>query len=189
MRNMRDGFTLIETMVVVGILILISGVVFGLGNSIFRQNFVMQTSLMSDQDARQTLRDLERELRSATAADNGAYVIAQAATSSFTFFSDIDGDGLRDQIRYFVSGKAFKRGVIKPTGSPLVYATSSEVVTMAVNRLADPTQTIFDYYDKSYSGSGSSLAAPINIPSIRLVKVTLGTYSTWIVIRSLKDNL
>lgn len=185
----NNGFTLVEVLVGMGILILISGSLFAFGAFIFRQNNVLQTGLLANQDARQTLRHLEGELRSATASDTGAYVVAQATANSFTFFSDIDGDGLHEQIRYFVSGTTLKRGVIKPTGSPLVYNPASETLTTVVNQLADPGQTIFNYYDKNYVGTGAALSLPIDIPAIRLVKVTLGDYSTQVVIRSLKDNL
>jgi prepilin-type N-terminal cleavage/methylation domain-containing protein len=186
---MRHGFTLVEMLVAIGIFILIVGALFSLGRFIFRQNVILQTGLLAGQDARQTLGRLAVELRAATTADTGAFAIAQAATSSLIFFSDIDGDGFHDRVRYFTSGATLKRGIIKPTGSPLSYNPASEILTTAVNRLANPNQTIFNYYDKNYAGTSTPMTAPIDFPAIRLVKATVGVYTTQVVIRSLKDNL
>ncbi len=72
-----------------------------------------------------------------------------------------------------MSGKTLKRGVIKPTGNPLTYVTSSEAITDAAHDIANTSTQIFYYYDSNYSGAEAPLASPIDITKIRVVKITL----------------
>ena len=190
-----------EILVVVGILILLTGVLTSWEVGIFRQNNSLQNSLLADQDARSALRNLVATLRAATPSDTGAYALGAAASTSLTFFSDLNGDGLHEQIRYFTDGSNLNLGILKPTGSPLVYNQANEVVTTVVRDLVSFGPTRFNYYDDTYAGTTSPLAFPINIPSVRLVKITFAInkdpvrqltpaiYQSQVTIRSLKDNL
>ena len=38
----------------------------------------------------------------------------------------LDDDGLKEKIRYYLTGTTLKKGVIKPTGSPPVYLSANE---------------------------------------------------------------
>src|SRR3989344_1082413 len=98
---MRLGFTLVEILVTVAILALLLGVLIVFETDIFQQNSILQNSLLANQDARQALRRLTAELRSAGPSAGGAYALAQATPTTITFFSDADGDGAADQLRYF----------------------------------------------------------------------------------------
>jgi hypothetical protein len=141
-------------------------------------------------------------LRSASQSSTGAYPIAAASSTSLTYFSDIDHDGLKEQVRYFLSGTTLKRGVIKPSGNPLTYNTANEKITNLVrNIIRDDANPIFSYYDSSYDGSSSAMTNPPNILNIRLIKITFlidrdpatapaaAEFSTQVSIRNLKDNL
>ncbi len=186
---MSRGFTLVEILVTVGIFVLLIGAVTGFQKFVFSQNRLTQNDLLINQDARAALRALTAELRSARPGVTGAYPIAEAASSTLTFFSDVTGDGLPDQLRYFVAGGELRRGLSPAAGAPAGYATTSETVSVMARDLPPTAPAIFTYYDRNYAGTSTPLTAPVNIAAIRLIKATINSYTTQVVPRSLKDNL
>lgn len=197
------GVTLPELLVVVGITGIIVLALTSFQKDIFFNNKFATDSLTSAQDARSILRTMIAELRVTSPSSNGAYAIAQAATSSITFFSDTDGDGVKDQIRYYLTGTTtLKKGVVKPTGSPLVYNSANETFkTLAINLKNNSSSPLFEYYDSGYAGTSSPMTYPLDITRIRLVKINLlidadpnrspvpRTYTSQTSLRNLKDNL
>ncbi len=196
------GFSLIEILVAVGILGVIMIVVSQFQVNIIGYNKSSSDSLQSAQDARSILRVMVKELRSAKPGSNGSYPIVQAATSSVTFFSDIDADGQQEQIRYFISSTLLQKGTIKPTGSPLAYSSAQETFsTLAYNIKNATSSSLFEYFDNAYSGTSSPLTAPVNVTDVRLVKINLmidadpnrspipRLYTSQVMLRNLKDNL
>jgi hypothetical protein len=202
----REGFTLIEIVLVVA---MTAGVVFVVAS--FRSNLDMMENLLnqklqSRQDIDQSMQIMTTEIRSAGPSSLGAYAIESASTSSFAFFSDTDKDGVYERVRYFVATTTgatttIKRGIVKPTGNPLVYATSSETVTTAIVNVIRPSSTpVFSYFDANYTGSEAALASPVDATRIRLVKVNIYAdinpstapiptlFSTMINIRNLRTN-
>lgn len=198
---MSRGFTLVEVLVVVGIVVLITGALTSFERTIFTQNSLLQNNLLADQDARTALRSFVAELREAAPSDAGAYAIASAASTSITFYADVKGDGLHDRIRYFVATSTLWRGFLKPTGSPLVYNNANETVTTLARGLTSSSPTIFSYYNDNYAGTSTPLAFPVDVAAVRLVQLTLSIdndpnqppgpsiYTTEVSVRSLKDNL
>ena len=198
----KKGFTLIEILMVVAILGLIMVAVFSFQVNIFRYNKYSDDSLQSAEDARAILKTMVKELRSTKQGSNGAYPIVQSATSSIIFYSDIDTDGLQEQVRYYLSTTTLKKGVIKPTGSPLSYVSSQEAFsTLAYNIKNSTSTSLFEYYDNTYTGTSSSLLQPVNVSNVRLVKINLlidadpnrspipRLYTSGVILRNLKDNL
>jgi Tfp pilus assembly protein PilW len=178
----RRGFSFLEVIFFVAISAIILVAVMGIKNNVGGlQNFINQ-KLMSRQDLDQTFQILVTEIRSAQPSGLGSYPIVAATSTSFTFFSDVDRDSLIDQVRYFwatstVSSTVtniLKRGVIKPTGSPFVYATSSEKITTVVNNIILSTSTpIFSYFGSAATTTAVALTYPIDVASIRFVKINL----------------
>ena len=126
MKKFNRGFSLVEIVVVVGILGVIMLAISSFQVNVITNNKYSQDSLSSAQDARSILSVIVRELRSASPGNDGSFAIAQAATNTIVFYSDTDGDGLKEKIRYFVSTTTLKKGIIKPTGSPLSYVAANE---------------------------------------------------------------
>lgn len=166
-----SGFTLIEVVIVMGLfaIISISIVFFALDISKF-QIFLGET-LQSEEDIQKVLGIMIPEIRSIALSNNGSYPIAAASSSSFTFYSDLGGDGLTDRIRYFLDGSDFKKGIIVPTSNPVFYDITSEQLTTVASNLT--SGNIFYYYDDNYDGLQSSLTIPIDLSKIRLIKVEL----------------
>ncbi len=167
------GFTLIEILVSAAIFVVIIAVIFLLSANISTFSLSLAQSFETQQEAQQTLETMASEMRPMESSGLGAYAIAQVSTSSITFFSDIDGDGVPDQVRYFLDGTTFKKGVIKPAGNPLVYDPNSEQISEMVHNMAMGTSSIFTYYDSGYDGSEPPMAYPINISNIRTVSIRL----------------
>lgn len=196
----QKGVTLIETLFGVAVFALIAIAIGTFGRNLWYYNTAIGNGLDSADAGRNLLKLITTEIRTASAANTGAYTISQASASSFTFYSDVDDDGIRERIRYFSSGTNFQRGIIEPSGNPLTYNSANEVVKTVASNVTNGS-TIFDYYDKNYDGSTAALTSPITIPSVRLVKITVVvdkdanrppapmTFSTQVSMRNLKDNL
>jgi hypothetical protein len=195
------GVTLIELLVVVVILFVISFAFGKFQKDIFASNDEYTHRLYAEQEARTSLKNLIAELRSAEQSNTGDYPIILASSSAITFFSDIDGDGLQERIRYYLDGTTLHKAVLKPTGSPYSYIESNETNSYEINNVVTPGGQIFSYYDRNYTGTSSALSFPVNISSIRLVKVNITidanptrspepiTFESQVTIRNLKDNL
>lgn len=195
----EDGFSLVEVLFGVSIFILIIGVLTLFSRNIWVYNSSVSLGLVNADAGRQVLKTMVSEIRTASDANTGAYAIGAAGNATFTFYSDIDDDGLKEKVRYFRAGTTLQKGATKPTGSPLTYSSLNEKIsTLAYNVI---NTSIFEYYDKNYDGTTAPLSSPVNIPAIRLIKIIITieqdpnrppapkTFSTEVSIRNLKDNL
>jgi len=198
----KNGFTLAEILVSIGIFVFIGLAVASFERDIFFLNNSLQSNLSAQIDARQLLRTVVSELRGASPSSLGSYTIAQAATSTITFYSNIDKDILKERVRYFLSGSDLHRGIIKPTGSPLVYNSESESVDVVIRNVVNGTSTAtFEYFDGFFTGTSSPLVQPVSALSVRLVRITVVidsdpnrppgpiTVTSMGTLRNLKDNL
>ena len=167
------GFTLLELLISIGIL---AGVIFtvfyfiysisNLGNY-FIQSFEVQ------QELQLTFQKIIPEMRSMDVSNIGSYPLAEKASSSIKFYSDYDGNGLYDQVRYFVSSSTFKRGFIIPTDNPLTYNSANEKIDDLAHNIIMSTSSIFSYFGSNYTGSESELASSTVISNVRVIKIKL----------------
>lgn len=167
----NSGLTLMEIVILVGILGMITLATLVFQQDFFKVNRLVQGSLGRETEVRRLLKFFAEELRSAVPSSAGGYLIEQATDSSFVFFANIDSDDLKERIHYFLSGNTLKKGVLKPSGLPLTYNPANEVLQNLIGDV-NPA-TIFSYYDSTYDGTGSSLVQPVEVAKIRLVKVTI----------------
>lgn len=171
-RHTQRGMTLIELLIAISITAGALAIVtfFAIDLSNFGIN--LGDRLENERELELTLRTMTSELRSMGPGGNGAYPIAQASSSSFTFFSDIDADGAFEQVRYFASGTTLYKGVTNPTGAdPITYPPTSETVTEVVHNIVNATN-IFSYYPEGYAPETGKLGVPINVSFIRMLKIT-----------------
>ncbi len=193
----KKGFTLVETLVGIGIFVLIIAAIALLGKNIWVYNSFISEELDSENTNQKALKNMIAEIRTASSGNDGAYAISQASTTSFTFYSDIYDNGLKEKVRYFLNGSSLQKGVIIPTGTPLGY-TGTEIITTIIPNVT--SSSVFYFYDKNYDGTTPPLS-PIDISKIRLVKITVTTdknpntspppitTSSQVMLRNLKDNL
>ena len=175
MHNDQRGVTLIELLVAMFIMSLVVTAGFMLQNDIFKLNKILFGQLSAQGEAQQALRQFTSDMRTAVPSSTGSYPIAQASTSSITFYANVDSDTLVERIRYFASSTTLKRGVLKPSGSPLVYNSASEKITDLVHGIANGTTSMFNYFDSTYTGAATNtpLAQPVATQLIRLVQLYL----------------
>jgi|ERR1035437_9447336 prepilin-type N-terminal cleavage/methylation domain-containing protein len=202
MKSINKGFTLTEMVVATAIFVMIGVVVANFAANIFSFNYSTQGNLGAQIDGRHVLKQMISELRSASPSAAGAYPIAVAGTSSLTFFSDVNSDGTKEQLRYYVSGLSLMRGQTVPSGNPPTYPSGNETSQIVIHNVRNGTSTpIFDYFDTNYAGTSSPITIPVNIPAVRLIRVTVIidsdpnrspnpiTVTSLGVLRNLKDNL
>ena len=172
---LRDnrGITLVEIIVAVSVFSFLALAITSLFLTSWRYNSIVWEQLKTQNEGRKATQDFVNELRTASQSSIGAYPIEAAATTSVTFYTNIDTDTLRERVRYFMSNRNLKRGVIKPTGNPLTYNSLNEVVTEVAHDVANTTTPVFYYYDSNYSGAEAALTYPIDVTAIRVIKITL----------------
>ena len=165
----RRGISLFEIILAVGIagVLVVVAIRFGLVLSNLGTAIGNQTQAI--QDAHLGFQVMVTDIRSMGVSSLGAYAIESAATNSIIFFSDINQDGLFDRVRYFFGTSTLQKGVVKPAGNPLVYTTSSEVITTAIPNVI-VNKSMFDYFDSNYTGTQSSLVPPIDPLAVRVVR-------------------
>lgn len=200
-RKNNRGYSLAEMLIVVGILSAIIFVVTTFQKDIFSLNTSLQGSLNAQFEGGRVLRKMVGELRSMSQSGAGAYPIAQAATSTVTFYTDIDDDGSKEKVRYYLQSGTLKKGVTEPSGNPIVYTGTEKVETLITSVVNGTSSPVFYYYDSSYAGTSTPLTTPINTLSVRLIKIEVtidkdvnrppGPFvvTSQVTPRNLKDNL
>lgn len=177
----QRGLTLIEVLIAMAMMAGVAFLITRLSGDLTSYSLRFNRGLFTQQEIQQTLQIIVPEIRSASQSSNGTYPIVQAATSTFKFYSDLDKNGTFEEVRYFAQNGTFKKGVIKPSGNPPTYPSSSEVIYELVHNLA--TSTIFYYYDNTATSTLSTpLVSPVDVLKIRTVEINLianqGTTST-----------
>jgi prepilin-type N-terminal cleavage/methylation domain-containing protein len=195
------GVTLLEVLITMAIFSLIVGVLGSFVRNIYYFENIFSGGITTYDEARKILQPIASEIRSASQSSLGSYPLEKTSPTEFIFYTDINNDGLKERIRYFISGDIMKRGVVYPTGNPIQYPLSSEKITNIVHGLKNEANPVFSYYNSSYNGNTSPLSQPVSIIDVRLVKILLildadpkrppapVTVTTQVNIRNLKDNL
>lgn len=195
------GLSLPEVLVSVAIVSMIVLGISAFQRDVFVLNSSTQNSLSAQMDGRRVLRNLVAELRTANRSSTGSFPIAQAATSTITFYANIDNDAAVERVRYWLQGTELRRSVLKPTGSPLTYIPANEVTELLIRDMAVPSsQPIFEYFNSSFAGTTTPLQQPVNPSDVTLVRATVVierdpnrspvpvTVTTQVMIRNLKTN-
>ncbi len=198
----RRGMTLVEILVAVSILVIVMAAVATFQYNVLDYNRYSQVALTNVQDATNILKYMSKELRTMSPSANGSYPILFAATSSLTFHSDIEGDGAKEQIRYYIASTTLYRGIIVSSGSPPTYNPANENKNIIASGVRNATSSaLFEYFDGSYDGNGQPLTYPLTIYTIRLVRINIMIdsdpkksplpiiYTTQVSLRNIKDNI
>src|SRR3989338_9691249 len=170
---MNKGFTLMEVIIAMSIL---SGVVLAItmfSLDIYDFGIFLGEEIVAEQEIQLTLRVMATEIRAMSQSANGSYPIESAVQNSIIFFSDIDGDGLAERVRYFLDGNIFKKGTIRPIGLPLSYPATDEQIVETVHNVYSAAGNIFAYYNADYTGTQTALTFPFNISDLRLVNINI----------------
>lgn len=204
-RDLSNGFTIVELIISVSILAVLVFVASDLLISVLQNPTSQMTSMDNIEQAKTVASTFVEELRNAATGNDGSYSLTQAGDNQIIFYSNFGTSGIVvNRIRYYLSGNTLYKGVVIPTGSPLSYNLSSEVVRAVNNVVSNGSNPVFYYYNGNYNGTASTspLTQPINVNQVRFVRINLmiknqttsqnnSTFpiSAGATIRNLKDNL
>lgn len=167
------GFTLLEVVVVLGISLLLAGGITELLLVSLRGRDVAWGRLSIQNTGRKTVQNFVNEIRAVSYSSIGAYPIEKATATEIVFYTNLDSDSWRERVRYYFDGTSLKKGVTKPSVSPVSYDISKETISIVAENI-QIDQSAFYYYDSSYSGNGeTALAWPVSIPQIKVVRIVL----------------
>lgn len=170
MRRARNGFTLVETLVVVSLTTLVGLGLCAMIAYFYRSNAYLLEATSAVDSASRGLNESITALREASYAEDGSYPIAAAATSSIIFYADMDSDSSVERVRLYLSGGVFYRAITNPAGNPPAYAGQMEVTSIIATYVKNATSTpVFRYYD----ASGTELTGAINTISVRRIATRL----------------
>lgn len=193
------GFSLVEILIVVGILGILFVIISAFQTNVWRENIAEQSALEAEGELRRTIQQFMHDVRGSAPSNTGSYPVELASTTALTLYGDSDGDADRERIRYFISGATLVRGITNPSGTPASYSDSNENKKTMVHYLA-VSSTRFEYFDGAYMGTSSPLAQPVDNYRVRLIRLTVTvdkdssrsplplTMTGQSLIRSLKDN-
>lgn len=165
------GLTLMEMIVTIGVVALITAAIAQAVTTFYRANRVALEESYQIRSAQKGLDALIRDLREATYGDTGAYPLESIASSSITFYSDIDRTSPIERIRYELKGQTLTRTVTQSAGTPPTYTngpTATTTVSDFVRNFGDNI-SLFRYYNSA----GAEVTSASDIASIVSVSVNL----------------
>lgn len=200
-RNSLTGFTLIEILVSITILALISLMVGFFILQGYKYWNLTQAQKEVQEQAKNNLGDITKEIRKAQIAQSGAYAIGEAQPLSLIFYADIDAAPDIEKIHYFLEDNNLVKEIIKPSGDPPAYTQAPETKIISSYLINNEENPIFSYFDENYAGASDPLPYPIAIDQIRLIRLNLTidadtfespppyTLKSEVNLRNLKSNL
>ncbi len=166
----KSGFTLLEVVVVIAILALIGGALASMIQFFYKTNSYVIQEGTAVQNARFGLDNAMQELRETSYGDDGSYPLAVAATSTVTFYADVDSSGTVDKVRLYLSKGKLYRGVTHSAGTPPSYTGQSETTSIIASYVVNASSSpIFQYKDDN----GNILSSPINVSLVSSVLTTI----------------
>ena len=194
--------TLVEVLITLAIFTAVIAVVGMFEANTFVYQGEVSNSFATAQNAQIILKTMLTELREMAPGADGSYALSNAVSTTISFFSDPDNNGIEDEVTYTLSSTTLYRAVIIPSGTPLTYSPASQSTTTLLTNIRNGTVTpVFQYFDTNYNGTSSPLAQPVTTTAVRLVKVNLTidadpnrsplpiTYTVQANLRNLKSNL
>lgn len=166
----QRGITFIESLIWIAVFMISTMTIIVSLLSFYRANTYTLEQAQAVSDARRSIEQLVATLREADYASNGAYPIASMATSSVTFYANVDNDVFIERVRYSVSGTSLVRGILKPSGTPLGYS-GAESVSVVSPYIRNTTQHVdaLTYYDDT----GTVITDMGDVSAVRFVTVKM----------------
>ncbi|MEK7099852.1 MAG: hypothetical protein AAB883_01780, partial [Patescibacteria group bacterium] len=170
--HLARGMTLAETIVVVAIVAVVGIALTGAIQYFYRNSAYLLEQTAALDNARRGHSYTLQNLREASYGDDGSYLITNAATSTITFYADVDQDTGIERVRAYLSGTTLYRGVTNSAGNPASYSGQPETIETIAVYVKNATSTpIFTYYN----AAGTQLTSPVAISSVRSVGVRIDT--------------
>lgn len=164
------GFTLIELLVVCLTAGILGGAMLGIYESLIRYSADTQHRIINQDDARTAVNEIARYIRmaesSASNLTSQSDAVAVATGYELVFYADINGNGLPDKVRYYMSGNTLRMAALAPNTSttpptyPTSYTTDGIVVMDGILNGATP---LFTYYKMNPLYAGNPVPANDNL--------------------------
>jgi prepilin-type N-terminal cleavage/methylation domain-containing protein len=170
----RDGFTLIEIIVTMSIIILLSGAVVGLNYVVGQTQLISFNSLLTVESANRVVSTLARELRTSQYSENGIYPIEYADAQEIIFYSDINFDGNTERVRYYLDDTILYKTTVPSSGNPPAYIDTNSKTTIVAEHIRNGGSPIFFYYDENFPETNNvPLTFPAPIGDVRVVQIVI----------------
>lgn len=177
MNKIQNGYTLIEMLVVVAIILIVVPVLFASINSLYKTHAITLSRAFALVDTTNGVKEITKDVRAASYAENGAVPIASIATSSLEIYTDTDYDGKVERVRYYLDGTAVWKGVIEPTATSS-YPSSTETITKLTNNIINnETNTPLFKYFTSTSTEITNYSQALSVRRIEITLIGSYTYS------------
>lgn len=166
---------MLEAVVALGIFALIITSVSYLIIDGLRYNGIIWNQLQGQTDIRNVLQEVVNDVRRAEQSSTGAYSIESVGQNDLRFYANIDTDGYKEKVHFWLDGTNLKKGVTKPGGTPLTYNPANEQVVIIARDVTNiaSNQPLFKYYNESYTGSGDPLTQPVTATDVHVIRVYL----------------
>jgi type II secretory pathway pseudopilin PulG len=166
---MMRAFTLVETIVVIGLTAFIMVTLGSLLTYFYKTDtYTLQQATQVEQ-ARRGIEDAMRYLREASYGSDGNYPIQTAGTSTIVFYSNSDGDSVIERVKYSLVGGTFYKTVTQPAGNPPAYTGTTATSTLSLPVVNSTSTPIFRYYDDT----GTELTQPVSIGQVSSIRTTI----------------
>ena len=117
-----QGVTLIELLVVCLTAGVLGGAMLGVYESLIRSAADTEHRIVNQDDARTAMNEIARYVRmaesSASNLTSTSDAVALAQPQELVFYADIDGNGLPEKVRYYLSGKTLRMATLAPDTLP-----------------------------------------------------------------------
>lgn len=161
------GFTLIEVVVVVTLTALVGVGLLSMIAYFYRSNAFLLEATSATEGASRGVNETLVSLREASYGEDGAFPVAAAATSSITFYADLDRDASIEKVRFYISAGILYRGLTEAAGNPPSYTAQPESITTIATYVRNGTSTpAFRYFN----AAGTELTGAIEVADIRTVR-------------------
>ncbi|MBI4427342.1 MAG: type II secretion system protein [Candidatus Magasanikbacteria bacterium] len=168
------GFTIVELSVALGISAMIAVTVVWLIIDGLRYSNIIFDQLQTQNDGRRVLQQVVDVVRKTEESSIGGYPLVSAGEYELIVYANVDSDSLRERVRFWLDGTTLKKGVIKPSGSPLSYSGAEQTVEIAHDVVNfSENKPLFLYYDENYTGTEEALVQPVEEVGVRMVRVRL----------------
>ena len=184
--KMKEGFTLIEMLIAMAILVIMVGAVTAFFVFLYREQAADIIRIERINIASRAIKKISPEIRKMNRGEDGSYPIKLGKEQTLIFYADVDNDGETERVIYYLSGTNLARILTEPSGDPVGYEAAPDPLPnpldhpeiIAARDVRNGAEPIFRYYDKNYTGAGDPLEGGeteegVNVTMIRVVEINL----------------
>lgn len=149
-KRLTSGMTLMETMIAIGIYVVLMLAVFSSISSLYRYNSYSIEQSGEVDNARRGMTQWNRDAKEMTTAEDGTWPIAVIEPHRLGYYSDTDRDDSVEYVEYVLATTTITKFTYNSSGLPASYDLTSpdseEILSEYVQNIEQATSTFF-YFD------------------------------------------